>query len=164
MWQRLVTHEAEWKTLTTELFFIESVTDRSAQSKFTEDAIRVLAYACATCDRAFASQKALECHRRVKHGDRLDLKRFIAGSTCPACGTDYRDRLRCLQHLSDRRRPLCATWVRANVAPLPAFQVAKLDEVDRALRRDARRKGHTHHISILPALRSDGSIVGRLSS
>ena len=145
-----------------DLFFIESVTDK------TVDAVghveRVLAFACSRCERSFASQKALESPCRMKHGDRLDIRRYVRNAVCPCCGTDFRDRLRYISHLSDRRRPSCALWVKSSVRPMPDSDLAKLDEVDRKLRTEAQRRGHTCHIAVVPARRQDGRIIGRVSS
>ncbi len=161
-WHKLITNASEWKGLIDKLFFVESVTDRSTEGAAHN--ARALSHACTRCNRAFASQTALEAHCRVKHGDRLDIRRYISDSVCPACGTDYRERLRCIAHLSDRRRPGCAEWVRQNAARLSDEEVSKLDEVDREMRRMAWRQGHTHHIAKLPAIRHDGTVIGRRST
>ena len=163
-WLQLIADAAGWKNLVDQLFFLESVTDRSVKGSNSDSPTRALAYACARCDRAFASQLALEAHCRVKHGDRLDIRRFVRDSVCPACATDYRERIRCIAHLSDRRRPACADWVQRNVPPLSDAELQKLDEVDRALRRSAWRQGHTHHIAKLPAIRKNGRAIGRISA
>ena len=126
-------------------------------------ACRALHFACSQCDRAFASQKALESHARVKHGCRMDIRAFVAGSICPACGTDSKQRLRCLAHLSDRRRTRCAEWVRTHCVRLAPRQVADLDEHDRLLRREARKSGKSHHIAVGPAITCGGRLVGRVS-
>ena len=81
------------------------------------------------------------------------LRRYVASSVCPACGTDYHERLRCISHLSDKRQPKCAVWIRAHVEPLPDAEVARLDAIDRVLRRAAWRQGHTHHIAVRPSIR-----------
>jgi hypothetical protein len=163
-WQHLLNDSTCWKGLVDKLFFIESVTDKHVATADRNDGDRVLAYACARCEKAFASQKALEYHSRTKHGDRLDIRRFVRDSVCPACGTDYRDRLRCIAHLSDRRRCACADWVRVNTAPMPDAQVREIDLADTQLRREAWRHGHTAHIAKLPALRADGRVIGRIAA
>ena len=101
---------------------------------------------------------------RIKHGDRLDIRRYVTSAVCPACGVDFRDRIRCISHLSDRRRPACADYVRQFVPAMSDSEVLRLDTKDRVLRREARRKGHTHHIALLPARRPDGSVTGRVSA
>ena len=151
-WQDMISDAARWTKLVGDLFFYESVTDR--HKEHDRDEARVLAFACTRCDKAFASQMALEAHCRVKHGDRLDIRRYVSGSVCPACGTDYRERIRCIAHLSDRRRPACAVWVKQAVTPLPDDEVRTLDEADKVLRREAWRQGHTHHIGKAPARRA----------
>jgi hypothetical protein len=89
----------------------------------------------------YISQRALETRARAEHGDRLLVKRYVHGTVCPCCGTDYRDRLRLVVHLSDRRRPHCATWVMANVQPLPDSKLQALGAADRKARTDAQRAG-----------------------
>ena len=162
-WQSLMQSAGTWKGLIDELFFVESVTDRCVEACTPASSGRALAYTCSRCTKAFASQMALQAHCRAKHGDRLDIRRYVRNSTCPACGTDYRDRLRCIAHLSDRRRPRCAEWVRINVSPMSGSEVSAFDAIDRQLRREAWRKGHTHHIAKLPALRPNGQVVGKIA-
>ena len=161
-WHALIADERVWKNIVDELFFIESVTDRQVDSYCRQG--RTLTHNCTRCTRAFASQKALESHCRTKHGDRLDIRRYIRTSVCPACGTDYRERLRCIAHLSDRRRPVCAGWVKHHVVPMAESQVKQLDEVDKVQRRAAWQAGHSTHIAKLPARRGDGRVVGRISA
>ena len=151
-WHQLITNTCEWEQIIGDLFFYESVTDRRKEP--ARDDARALAFACSRCDKAFASQMALEAHCRVKHGDRLDIRRYVAGSLCPSCGVDFRERIRCISHLSDRRRPTCPTWVKQNVTPLPEAEVRRLDVADKVLRREAWRQGHTHHIARAPACRA----------
>ncbi len=160
-WHAPIADERGWKNLVDSLYFVESVTDKQVEE--TCSASRVLAHRCSRCARAFASRLALEAHCRAKHGDRLGIRRYVRTPVCPACGTDYRERLRCISHLPDRRRPACAEWVRYNVAPMPDDQLRHLDEVDKNLRREAWRQGHTHHIAKLPALRPNGKAIGKTS-
>ena len=103
-------------------------------------------------------------HARVKHNARLAIRTLVPTAMCPACGIDYRQRLRCLAHLSDKRRGKCATWVLEHCAPLPPEQVEQLDREDKALRLAAQRDGHSHHLARLPALRPDGRPIGRTAS
>ena len=157
----LMLDELTWKRLVTSLFFVEFVTDRHVHE--AHDSSRVLAYQCAKCNAAFSSSKGLEQHSRIKHGDRLDIRRFVHSATCPACGTDFRDRLRCIAHLSDRRRPACAIWFKSNVVPLEDQRLLELNSADTLLRREAFKKGCSHHRAKLPAVRRDGRIVGHMA-
>ena len=143
------------------LSFVESLCDASVKD-IAPAGIR-LCFACRKCDSSFIVQRALESHCRAKHGERLTSREFIKSSICPSCGTDYRQRLRCLAHISDRRRPKCAEWVLANCKKLPAKVVAKLDPTDLELRKQAQRLGRSHHIADLPAMTSRGCVTGRVS-
>ena len=163
-WCSLMQNAGHWAGIIDNLYFVESVTDRNAGASGGPMPNRALAFACARCDRSFASQKALESHCRARHGDRLDIRRYIRTAVCPACGTDFRDRRRCIGHLSDRRRPACADLVRCQVAPMPDPEVKRLNEIDKTLRRDAWRKGRSTHIATQPARRSDGRVLGRIAS
>ena len=150
-WLALMRSEPQWTQAVDRLHFCESVSDR--QHGPTHSPARILAYPCTRCNKAFASQMALEAHCRRLHGDRLDLRRYVASSVCPACGTDYHERLRCISDLSHKRQPKCAVWIRALVEPLPDAEVARLDAIDRVLRREPWRQGHTHHIAVRPSIR-----------
>ena len=71
--------------------------------------------------------------------------------------------MRCIAHLSDRRRTKCSEWVIENCPKLPAKIITKLDETDRELRRAAQRLGRSHHIADLPAMSRLGKVTGRLN-
>ena len=157
-WQDIMTDEVAWKTLVDRMHYTESSCDRVAPS-MPEG--RALLFTCDACKASFASSKALCSHRRTKHGHRLAIKDFLATAVCPCCKCDYRQRLRLIAHVSDRRRPNCRDWILQHCTPLPEATIKKLDKEDTTLRREAQRKGRSHHIAVLPALRADGNIVGR---
>eukprot|EP00973_Karenia_brevis_P066405 9228554-Karenia_brevis.AAC.1 len=138
---------------------MESICDRASCD--APSAQTVLAFSCQICAAQFASQRALESHRRAKHGDRLGIRLYVPSAECPCCGTNFRQRLRCLAHLSDRRGPKCREWVMANCPPMSAADGARLDAIDTELRRTAQRARRGHHIARLPAMHPDGSIVGQ---
>ena len=112
---------------------------------------------------AHVSSRALESHQRAKHGVRLHIKRFIGSAVCPSCGTDFKDRLRCIRHVSDRRRTKCAEWILENGSQLSEVTLKALDAVDTGLRREAQRAGRTNHIAVAPARNACGKVVGRVS-
>ena len=83
---------------------------------------------------------------------------------CGACGTNFRTRLRLLDHLSDSRRTHCRDVCDSGtVTKLSNERVEELDELDRVARTSARQSGHSHEIAQLPALSSNGRVVGRLT-
>ena len=93
--------------------------------------------------------------------------RFFADDdgVCGACGTNFRTRLRFLDHLSDARRSHCRDMCNDGmVTRLYNERVEELDELDRVARTAARRGGHSHVIAKLPALSFSGRVVGRLTS
>ena len=111
---------------------------------------RERSFVCTLCESKFASQKALDMHSRIKHGTRSPVNARISGSVCPACCKDFHARVRCLNHLSDARRPRCRAWDIANMAPLTPDVVKKLNLKDRGIRRQAHKQGHTTVLSLRP--------------
>ena len=144
-------------------FFTESVLDRQAPDATAEPS-RVLAFTCCDCSSMFASARALASHRRSKHGVRSEYRRYVPSSVCPACGTFFSTRVRCLVHIGDHRRPTCAAWLLKHGTLLPPATLDRLDEVDRVQRRDAQRQGLSGPRATLPARRKDGRVIGRISS
>ena len=51
----------------------------------------------------------------------------------------------------------------SNVPQISADLCTELDLADRVLRRDAKRRGHSHHLTTVPARRADGLAIGRVS-
>ena len=153
---------AEWALVLDRICFHESCLDRAALPGQSEPLVgRGLGHQCPVCPARFPSERALAEHCRAKHGHRLAVKQHIEGSgVCPACGTNFRTRLRCIAHLSDKRRPTCTAWVLANVPALPRDVLAKLDEHDRAAKREAWAQGRTHPLARGAAITRDGKRIG----
>ena len=103
-------------------------------------------------------------HRRTKHGVRNDIRLYVQNAVCPCCLTDFQQRLRCIAHLSDPRRPKCRSWILENVVQIPDAVARKLDLQDNELRKAARRAGRSHHIANGTAKNALGSIVGRVAT
>ena len=134
----------------------------SRTSSSASPAGRTLGHACSVCHARFPTERALASHCRAKHGHQLGIKQYIDGSgVCPSCGTQFRTRLRCIAHLSDRRRPRCANWVLANCRPLASDVLSRLDEKDREALREAWSQGHTHALARGPAPTREGKRIGR---
>ena len=86
---------------------------------------------------------------------------FIDDGVCATCGTNFRGRLRLLDHLSDSRRTRCRDACNSGTVPkLSKERVEELDELDRVARTFARQSGHSHQV---PALSLSGRVVGRLT-
>ena len=137
-WLRLMSDESDWQAVVNRLCFVESACDTVAPAGSPADA-RV--HNCVRCEACFATQRALESHCRAKHGDRLEVRRYVASSVCQCCGVDFRQRFRCLLHLSSRRRPQCHEWVIANCSPMSDSDVALFDEDMRVHRCAVQRAG-----------------------
>ena len=85
-----------------------------------------------------------------------------ADGVCLVCKTIYNTRIRCLAHLSDKRRQKCANALReGGFVKLSDATVQKLDEADREERRLAQRQGHSHPFATAAARTCKGKVVGR---
>ena len=89
--------------------------------------------------------------------------RFFADDdgVCGAC-TNFRTRLRLLDHLPDARRKHCGDVCNGGMVT-KLSSVEELDELDRVARTAARQSGRSHVIAHLSALSSNGRDVGRLT-
>ena len=67
-----------------------------------------------------------------------------AEGICPGGGTNFRQRLRAIAHLSDARRPACMNRMLKGEFPVvgPPEYVDQLDAADREARNKARKFGH----------------------
>ena len=161
-WLGLLRDAAKWAQILDKVCFHESCLDRAALPEHSEPcAGRGLGHQCPVCPARFPSERALASHCRAKHGHRLAVKQHIDGSgVCPACGTNFHTRLRCIARLSDKRPPPCTAWVLANVPPLPPTVVAQLNEQDRAAKREAWAQGRTRPLARGAATTRDGKRIG----
>ncbi len=98
-------------------------------------------FACPNCGRQLASAMAVTCHATHAHGRKRPAHAFKTTSVCPACGNDYRMRLRALEHV-ERGSKVCRLAVLGGGMLLrPPVEVAAADAADQQWRRSARQRG-----------------------
>jgi len=96
---------------------------------------------CEECGKVFASLRALKCHGTHAHGRKRPAAAFVVSAICPACGNDYRTRLRALEHV-ERGSARCRLAVlEGGMVPHSPEVIAAADAVDREVRRHARAQG-----------------------
>ena len=145
------------------IFYVESVTDAC-----TSPSVVARPFNCDICEHAgvrpvptFATEKALNSHKRISHQSRCTARLYVDSSAvCPICRVKFSTRLRAIAHLSDRRRVKCSSQL-SSLVPLRPDVVAELDLKDAEARKAAQRSGHTQPLSAHRAVTSDGRRVGR---
>ena len=95
---------------------------------------------CEICSKRFISTRALAVHRSRAHGKRKLATQLVDGSTCSACLTDFRTRLRLIHHL-EYSSPKCLEVVASEVPPLSLERARKLAAIDASQRRRAKKAG-----------------------
>ena len=167
-WAALFNDKRAWEEAVESIFFTDSVSDHFSAQRPGEAKL----YVCTMCPQrpdgtrpGWASERALMSHKRCKHKCLSEYRYFVReDGRCPICNTVYNTRIRCLAHITDRRRSRCAQAIDAGGAlRIDEGTVLRLDEADRVQRREAQRQGHTHPIAQGPAIRRDGKVVGRVS-
>jgi hypothetical protein len=155
-----------WSLAVSTLHFGESTCDRTPPPK--QIAIDAIAqHVCTECHVCFSTQKGLKAHQRTKHGLRVPQRYFAdKAGYCQVCGTCFHTRLRLLAHLCDTRRAQC--WSRfctdpASYTKLSQQQVDFLDQIDQDMRKQARKRGHTHAIAVGSAKSADGKRIGHVT-
>ena len=156
-WSTFIATDPGWGRALETLSFAASVLDRHLPSAPAE-ASRALAFSCGDCPGMFASARALASHRRSKHGARAEYRRYVPSAVCPACGTSFSSRVRCLVHIGDTRRPKCQEWLLEHGTLLLPATLSRLDEEDKKQRTEAQRRGLTGPVASTPARRADGRV------
>lgn len=111
------------------------------------------AHVCPDCSRAFSSSPALKVHQRMRHSRRRRGHAYVIDGRCPACGGEYRTRIRCLEHLERGSARCHAMFDAGKFVPHLEEVLAAADAADRAHRRAARAAGD-HECAGLPARRA----------
>jgi hypothetical protein len=88
-WQGILLSTSTTQKLVDEIFFCESINDRSHTDTSTTGA-----FECAECKVSFSTAKGLDQHRRVRHDERCQLSSYILDSVCPCCKIDFNNRVR----------------------------------------------------------------------
>jgi len=105
----------------------------------------------------------LECSGHSKNADGVWQLRHVCAASPPQRGSlSAICSCRLIAHVSDPRGPKCRDWVLSHCPRLPDAEVAKLDEVDRELRRSAQRASHSHHLAVAPARTASGKVTGHV--
>ena len=160
-WHSFIADESAWARAVRSLHFSDSVLDAQSSHTAPLQSGRALAFACSDCKCMFPSARALASHRRSKHGARSEFRKFVPSSVCPACGTYFSTRVRCLGHISDNRRPKCADWLLKHGTAVPPATLVRLDETDRVHRREAQQQGLSGPRATAPARNAQGRVIGR---
>jgi hypothetical protein len=95
-------------------------------------------FVCYDCGASFGSAVAVRCHAKHGHGRHRPAHPF---GVCPACGNDYRTRLRYLEHVERGSKVCRAAVLGGGSAPRPAEEVAAADAAAREWRRLSRASG-----------------------
>ncbi|CAK0793594.1 unnamed protein product [Prorocentrum cordatum] len=135
--------DQRWHDIVDAIHFSESKCDSCA----SPDGVQ-LNFACDMCPGpnppTFATRLGLVQHKRAVHSVRNEARRYVsADGVCPVCHKDFRQRFRCIRHLSGSPPSACTEMLRSGaVEPLPNDLVESLDSADRALCRKAYKEGH----------------------
>ena len=153
--------QQRWSHVTSMLHYSSSALD----DRTSDQAGKPKTHQCPECEACLADEKAMDQHRRRKHGVR-QMQRFYANGDgiCPVCKARLCTRLRLLSHLSDKRRPKCWNVIRSAPAQhkLADALVEKLDESDRVERLNARRQGRSHAVAKGQSFAANGKMTGRV--
>ena len=123
---------------------------------------------CDICNLiAFKDRKALDQHRRKKHGYVSPLNDLVPDtSICPTCDSDFRNRFRLISHLSDQRvfsrtrgTSCHIEFMKSAPQPLPEQTRARLRVQQTEALCNARSAGHKHVIAHMPSLRGRPSVL-----
>ncbi|CAK0910629.1 unnamed protein product, partial [Prorocentrum cordatum] len=110
-WLDLIcTPDQSWHNTIDAIHFAESNCDSCAAPQGVQ-----LHFACDMCQgthrRAFATRLGLVQHQRAVHGVRNEARRYVkADGVCPVCQIDFRQRFRCIRHLSGQELLVLALW------------------------------------------------------
>ena len=154
--------------LLTGLFVSHSSSDSQPSPSSSSTSIDICNQCPANSEGQFPSwstQKALASHMRAKHKEKCMFRVYIdADGVCPVCKTQFKSRIRCLAHVSDKRRTKCSSaLVAGHYKQLATVTVERLDLSDREERRLAQQSGHSQPIAKGSARTACGRVIGRTS-
>ena len=121
------------------------------------DQVKVRKWKCNLCDASFDSKKALAVHARHKHNYRTQLKYFVLGDECLACGKKFFSRTRLLAHTvaSDT----CKNSYLACFVPAAEEVVEQIEGEEREQMRALRAQGWSASKAFLPVTRISGPLL-----
>ena len=170
-WDIVNNYPTEWREIVSEYF---DSNDDAASSNcllpgFEENPhIERRCFQCDLCEAAtFATAKALDQHRRIKHERTSVISSLVPDtSVCRICSTDFFSRARLISHLSDKRirSKTRGTNCHFQFLARPGVELSRqertrLQEIQRQDVREARKSGHTHVIAVRPAVRTEPSVL-----
>jgi len=157
----------EWACIVKAFVYFESPTSPSKlherrQTKLEQAQVHLKCDLCGVSSRAFATQKGLDTHMRVKHKERNMLDKYIDSSgVCPVCRVNFHTRVHVLRHVSEKRcrakvkYKTCREQLLERKFPVvDATALQSAHELDRNLRAQARKRGRTQVLVEVPAKRA----------
>jgi len=159
---------AQWRALVA-LFLKQTVT-RPADFAFSvqelrgqqpesdeRDAPALDGWMCMICPTSptFATHAAFLHHQNHSHGRKREGRFFCLGSVCPACGIDFRHRLRALEHLYRGARACVQAVADGSLHRFSDAEVAAADLADQQYRSRCSKQGRSA-LQGPPALRHRG--------
>ena len=182
-WKLLVTYASEWKKIVARYstpFDDTALSSGSAMEAIAPPSVpppvmpilpvACQSFRCRECSAPpFETLKALNQHARVKHGRTSAIARSVPNITiCPICFTNFHERIRLVNHLSDTRIRFvtrgtnCHFWfVKTPGAILcPEAKLSpELAKEQNALLTNARSQGHTHVLAVKSAKKGLPSVL-----
>ena len=155
-----------WKQALQCVTFVESTFGTEFTQQCAQQSPAHTQYKCDTCSSMFSNAKALAAHKRAKHGVRVEQRYYsnVRGQ-CQVCKSEFGTHHRLLRHLCDTRRTRCWDAIQEDpqqFSRLSEHEVAELDEQYRAGKSAARKSGHSHELSVMPARTGAGKQIGHV--
>ena len=121
------------------------------------DQTKVRKWRCNLCDASFDTKKALAVHARHKHKYRTQLKYFVFGDECLACGKKFFSRTRLLAHTGASKA--CKDSYFACFVPAAEEVVEQTECEEREQMRVLRAQGWSASKAFLPVTKISGPLL-----
>ena len=109
---------------------------------------------CELCQASFHSKRGLAMHSHLMHGYVREAKHYILDDSCHACGKSFHTRARAIAHVE--MNPKCLTCYRSCMVPVDEETLQKVEEVDKACRREMQQQGWNPTKALKPVIKLVG--------
>ena len=112
---------------------------------------------CDKCNLKFTSEQSLALHKFKAHGEKNQMRRYVASTFCPVCLRQFWSRERVVNHI--RYRSLVCKANLLLLGPCLSVEDAdKLDEIENGANLSLQKKGRRRHHADLPVIRLQGPL------
>ena len=115
-------------------------------------------FPCRHCDKVKKSYQARAVHEAKQHRVLRPLRKYITGTVCPTCLTQFGSRSKAIDHVAEKSKAVCLVNTILRVPPISDDAASALDDLYRPLEAANRKRGQRYNQCDVKAKQCEGPL------